>query len=470
MKSKKLFVAAALAAAAGLVSLLDASDARACGGCFGEQPSVVTDHRMVLAVSQGQTTLYDQLQYTGDPKSFAWVLPIVGQVDVSVSSAVMFGTLDGATQTRVVPPPRNCPPYPSNCPSQRGADAGAPSAAGGADGVDVLKSEVVGPYETVQLRSTDPNALNTWLADHAFTIPEDTKPIIGQYVTEHFDFLAVKLVPGKGVQSMVPIAVTTVGASPVLPLRMVAAGAGASVGITLWVVSEGRYEPQNFPFFHIEDSELVWDWNANLSNYRTLRAEKTAASGGKAWEIESSTTLSKQTVERTISYQETYDRQTGEASPGGYAPVTDAQGKVIKTSQQVLAEDMERLFGKLPGQSFRATRMRADLSKQALGQDLLVKASADQAALSAIRQVTREANEPQCPVYDNCKQVGTAPRSEAAAGSTSLSGGGCRTNGKDANPGGTTLLALGGVATILAARARLRKNRASVDMRNDTRK
>ena len=48
-----------------------------------------------------------------------------------------------------------------------------------------------------------------------------------------------------------------------------------------------------------------------------------------------------------------------------------------------------------------------------LGFPLLVKASADQAELPTIRQVTREANEPQCPVYSNCEVVGTAPRSEA---------------------------------------------------------
>ena len=39
-------------------------EAHACGGCFppqGEQQSVVTDHRMILSVSQAQTTLYDQI-------------------------------------------------------------------------------------------------------------------------------------------------------------------------------------------------------------------------------------------------------------------------------------------------------------------------------------------------------------------------------------------------------------------------
>jgi hypothetical protein len=70
----------------GAVSLMlaaTARDAHGCGGCF-HQPSptqdgtVVTDHRMIFAVSPTQTTLYDEIQYQGSPSSFAWVLPVHG--------------------------------------------------------------------------------------------------------------------------------------------------------------------------------------------------------------------------------------------------------------------------------------------------------------------------------------------------------------------------------------------------------
>src|SRR5262252_3354978 len=62
--------------------------AKACGGCFhppeppGEDPSMVTAHRMILSVSSKQTTLYDQIKYSGSPKDFAWVLPISGLATV----------------------------------------------------------------------------------------------------------------------------------------------------------------------------------------------------------------------------------------------------------------------------------------------------------------------------------------------------------------------------------------------------
>ncbi|HZO15089.1 MAG TPA: hypothetical protein VFB62_17560, partial [Polyangiaceae bacterium] len=54
--------------------------AHACGGCFvaggGTRNTLVTGHRMALSVSLEQTVLWDQIEYSGDPTEFSWVLPI----------------------------------------------------------------------------------------------------------------------------------------------------------------------------------------------------------------------------------------------------------------------------------------------------------------------------------------------------------------------------------------------------------
>ena len=89
---RTLVLLSSLVAAAVVVSAFE-RDAKACGGCFSpptEQDSVVTDHRMILSVSPQQTTLYDQIRYSGSPASFAWVLPIHGTVDVGLSADVLF--------------------------------------------------------------------------------------------------------------------------------------------------------------------------------------------------------------------------------------------------------------------------------------------------------------------------------------------------------------------------------------------
>jgi MYXO-CTERM domain-containing protein len=445
MRNKLILGAVAMAAALTSSYALE-REASACGGCFSpppsptENPTVVSDHRMILTIAKEQSTLYDQIKYSGNPSSFAWVLPISGTVDVGLSADIVFSTLDGITRTSITAPPRNCPP-PPQCNNRNAAFGSASDSAGtaadaGAPSVQVTKQEVVGPYETVQLKATDANALQQWLATNGFSVPADVQPVINQYVTEHFDFLALKLVPGKSVQDMRPVRVTTKGANAVLPLRMVAAGTGATVGISLWVVSEGRYEPQNFPSFYIPTSDIAWDWNANKSNYAELRAEKTTTSNGRGWETESSTLLYPQQVEAAIkgTYYTPYPYPGGPTAPDSgtqidpqeqnaqvaYDPVKDAQGTILKTAVQVRAEDLAALFYGIPVSTSRITRMRADLAHAALTDDLIMTASKDQAVLSNVRQLTNEIGQPQCPIYsaDGCSQVGTAPRDEAEARAT----------------------------------------------------
>src|SRR5262245_130162 len=83
-----------------LAALSAAHDAAACGGCLGPPTEVtqVTGHKMILSISKTQTTLWDQITYSGNPSSFAWVLPIKGTVDFHLSSDALFRTLEQQTQ------------------------------------------------------------------------------------------------------------------------------------------------------------------------------------------------------------------------------------------------------------------------------------------------------------------------------------------------------------------------------------
>ena len=417
----------ALVALVGVGALaLEARDASACGGCFvptgAENVTVVTDHRMVLSVSPAQTTLYDQIQYSGDPAQFAWVLPIASEVKVGLSADVMFASLDALTRTIINPPPLNCP-SPPYCGGDRGdyASAGASDAAAPPQngGVDVTKHEVVGPYETVQLKATDPAALEQWLSKNGFVIPDDVKPTIAAYLADGFGFLALKLLPGKGVASMRPVRVTTMGAAPTLPLRMVAAGTGPKVGITLWVLAEGGYEPTNFQTFSIDNGDLVWDWSASRSNFAEVRAAKTAAAQNAAWEIESSTTLTQFRIENLIT---SGGRGFGPVSAAGdYLPV---DGMTPMTADEVRQDDLQTLFAGIPNGAVRATRLRADLARAALVKDLQPGASADQSERSNVHNLTQDKNRPSCPTYPPCPGVYTGLGGGGGGCSTTSSRGG----------------------------------------------
>src|SRR5688572_29281235 len=93
------------AGAATLALLAAPRTADACGGCFHPQAevgsSVVTDHRMVFKISTSETILWDQVRYTGDPKEFAWVLPVRDGAKVELSRDAWISALDASTKTTV---------------------------------------------------------------------------------------------------------------------------------------------------------------------------------------------------------------------------------------------------------------------------------------------------------------------------------------------------------------------------------
>jgi hypothetical protein len=115
----------------------------------------------------------------------------------------------------------------------------------------------------------------------------------------------------------------------------------------------------------------------------------------------------------------------GSGADGEYAPITDANGNVTKTADQVRQEDMQALFAGMSSTNVRVTRLRSDVAHAALADDLVLQASQDQSELEARRQVTREQGQPNCPIYDSqtCDVIGTAPRDQAQARSGGSGGG-----------------------------------------------
>ncbi|MDI1434712.1 MULTISPECIES: DUF2330 domain-containing protein [Polyangium] len=428
--------------------VLHAGDTQACGGCIVSQSesTQVTGHRMILSISQQQTTLWDQITYAGDPSSFAWVLPIKGQVEVGLSSDALFSTLEESTRVQINSPTIDC----SFCGSNgQGGAGGTGGANNGGGGVVIIAEEVVGPYATVQLSSQDPNALATWLTTNGYNVPADIQPVIDTYVQEGFNFLALKLVPGQGIDSMRPVRVTSDGASLSLPLRMVAAGTGAKTPINLWVLGEGRYEPKNFPHFVIKQADLVWNWDTQSSNYKELRQNAFDASGGKAWLIEASESFSSFYLEEGLLYlAENNPSESGYGGePGGPTALEECQA------------DLDKLYGSIPKASQWVTRMSAELTRPALAADLVVGAAADQSTVARFLTVNKSVGTaPSCP----CGPIGEGGGGAMGGANggnggngASDSGGGCAVGGASSLPGALTLF--GGAALVSALRRRRRR-------------
>jgi hypothetical protein len=287
---KVIQAAALVATAMAIATALAARPASACGGCFHvptpQQVTVVTGHRMAFSISPQQSVLWDQIEYSGSPSNFAWVLPVHAGAQIQLSHDEFFAALDALTNPVITGPTPSCGSGSSGfgcgSTSASGASFNA-SASGGGNSVQVLSQGVVGPYEQVTLKSTNPNALYDWLVANSYDVPSSIRPVIDAYVSGGFDFIALKLAPGQGVQAMKPVRVVTPGAGLTLPLRMVAAGVGANVGITLYVLGDGRYQAQNFPNGVVEDSQLVWLHAQSQSNYETVAEQIMKGGGGRTW-------------------------------------------------------------------------------------------------------------------------------------------------------------------------------------------
>jgi MYXO-CTERM domain-containing protein len=367
------------------------------------------------------------------------VLPIKGIATVGLSSDALFQNLGQDTSTTIQPPQKSggCNKAAAQAPN----DGTGPTSGTGGGMVMVIAQQVVGPYETVQLASTDPMALRNWLASHNYNVPAADGPVIDQYVAEGFNFLALKLVPGMGVNSMKPVRVTTSGATPSLPLRMVAVGSGAIVPITLWVIAEGRYDTVNMPSFQLDPTQLVWNYDAQDSNYTTLKQNMFTASNNRGWLVEAAEPFSMYELQSQLSGLVQTD-----PVGSGYA---DAMGM---NAAQNLADDMTTLFAGISETSAWVTRLEGAIAHDALNADLVIAASSDQSQVPRyFTAMKTTGTAPVCPAPTPCGAYGGG-----GSGNVGLSGESCAMSTQDGERG--TLL--GGVALLGALAIARRRRRA----------
>ena len=475
------------------------TDADACGGCFQPitaESTVVTGHRMAMSISTTQSVLWDQIQYAGNPAEFSWVLPVKQGARVEVAQDAFFDVLEAGTSTRVIEPPEGCASPPSvGCSSSDGDLAAMSGGGAGGGGVQVLHKGTVGPYETVTLSADDPGALNAWLEDNGYVVPDSIQPTIDAYVDEGFDFIALKLQPGQGVQAMKPVRVVTEGANLELPLRMVAAGAGAKVDLVLYVISEGRYETANFDN-HVVPTELVtWDFRTASSDYAELRLKALEGNRWLTTYAQANAPLGRPFDARQFnigtssgsgfasgspsSIAEAYFLQAadnGEALDENGNPISVSAAATCSPSSALLSSgrlvvdncDAEGNCAELqpnevPATAFACgnlddiavaitgmhpqdvflTRLEASLPPSALNQDLQLQAAADQSNITASFQAALKVNH--CWDNDQGRASGPVPWWQRAS------------DGDPMGPAGTLMLTFAAAGMYLVARRRRRE-------------
>jgi hypothetical protein len=259
----------------GLVaSLIPAPSAQACGGFFCTNvPVDQSAERIIFAVNDGAGTIdaYVQINYTGSPDKFAWVVPVPNPPTVDVADIKLINNLDLLTQPNYI-----APPLPDDC---QMPVMSAPAAGG--SGVTVFGQGSVGPYDYAIVGSENPQELVQWLRTNAYQITPDMEPLVAVYVQEKMVFLAMKLQPQKEVKDIQPVKMTYKSTKPMIPLRLTAVAANPDMAVVTWILAKEQVEPENYGVMKIPDSEIVFSFGGN--NYASLVSQTADKLGGRAF-------------------------------------------------------------------------------------------------------------------------------------------------------------------------------------------
>ncbi|MDB5217054.1 MAG: hypothetical protein JWO86_4981, partial [Myxococcaceae bacterium] len=357
----------------------------------------------------------------------------------------------------------------------------------GDDNVDVVAQSAIGPYQAVTIRASGTTGITQWLTTNGFAVPPSIMPVIDGYIAQKLDFIALRLAPNQGIQAMRPVRVVTPGADTTLPLRMVAAGVGATVGLTLWVIGEGRYEAQNFPNAPVDWSSLAWDVNQRRSNRSVLEAAALASNRGRSWITEAAIRTSLTTTGSSVALPNVHDAYLSQCRFGparrvacdetalpppdgkpGDVVGTDPDAGTVVVDQDAAAvgadtdagddggadsgagdggtgdggtvdggvactklvsgcdgfDDLDVGSAGLHAGDVWVTRLRADLPVSALATDLELAASAEQVELSPTHKTSKFTD----PLFDPCtgtRSKGTTSSSGSTGVSVGNGGDGC---------------------------------------------
>jgi hypothetical protein len=259
-----------------------AAPARACGGLFCQNNPVDQNAERIIFTQNGDGTVSAivQIQYTGFDEDFSWILPLpepipAEAIEAPETATAAFTELELATNPVFIPPARpDCAQV-----DMVMSEGAVPMAAGG---VELFASGEVGPFGFDIIGSQDPQALITWLREHNYRVTPPMEPLIDVYVQEQFVFLAMRLLPERGVQDIQPIQVTYPAERPMIPLRLTAVAANPDMAVLTWFFADAQATPANYAHMEIADSELTF-FTFGGHNYRQLMSQRADEFNGQAF-------------------------------------------------------------------------------------------------------------------------------------------------------------------------------------------
>lgn len=291
-----LLVASALLAASAVTGFAPA--AKACGGFWCSQAAPVnqTAEKIIFVDNADDTTTcVVQISYEGPSEHFAWLLPVAGVPTLDVSSNIAFDRLSQATQPQYVLERHvegECNPDYGYAVEGDCANCALPTANladGGASSVQLLAQGSVGPYDysviSVDRTLTNPaDAAINWLVANGYDVTADSAPVLGPYLADGLNIVAMKLQKGTETGQIRPVVITYPGDKPSIPIRPTAVASTDDMGILVWVLAQDQAVPQNYRSLILNEALINW-WNP-YSNYDQVVTAAANEAGGQGFVTE----------------------------------------------------------------------------------------------------------------------------------------------------------------------------------------
>jgi hypothetical protein len=257
------------------VSVLFISRSADACGCFAAPPVVTTPviqagERIFFAARNGRVIAHIQIQYSGDAKDFGWLLPLPSVPVLKAGTDELFTQLEATTAPRFVLSSG------TTCQQGLGFGCGARSPqARLATEEDSRPPETplvflntVGPYEAAVLKADNKDALIAWLSANRFVVPTTSDAALAPYLNPGAYFVALKLRSGKTAGDLTPIIVEYESELPMIPITLTSIGATPNMGIQVFLAGNGRAVPRNYRHVVVNDALLNWVGGAN--DYQAL--------------------------------------------------------------------------------------------------------------------------------------------------------------------------------------------------------
>ncbi|WP_405901552.1 DUF2330 domain-containing protein [Streptomyces sp. NBC_00727] len=233
-----------------LESLIAPAYACGCGAMVVHRDSRVEVARETSAVGWDGSTeqIVMQLSVRGNAPDAAWIMPVPHRATVELGDAALFTEL-GAITAPVHEERHYFWPRGEDWPFH-GSDGGAgdrAAAPGAAAPVDVVGRERLGPFDVARLTATDPEALEGWLKENGFELPDRLATALRPYVEQKWEYVAVRLAPEERGSllsgTLEPLRLRFASDRLVYPMRLSELAATPQT-LDLYVLADHRMEPR----------------------------------------------------------------------------------------------------------------------------------------------------------------------------------------------------------------------------------